>query len=61
LGDVLAGAAQPVADGLAGGLRGGDLLVEFGELALGELPPAGRARAGGPEGFCSARVNPASR
>jgi hypothetical protein len=41
-----------VADGFAGGLRPGDLLVEFGELALHELSAvAGRAGAGGQEGL----------
>ena len=45
LGDVLVGAAEPVADGFAGGLRAGDLLVKLRELALRELPPAGRAAA----------------
>jgi hypothetical protein len=50
--DVLVGAAQPVPDGLADGLRPGDLLVEFRELALHELSPvAGRVGAGGHEGF----------
>ncbi|MBV9381816.1 MAG: hypothetical protein JO242_14240 [Streptosporangiaceae bacterium] len=39
-------------DGLAGGLRPGDLLVEFRELAPRELfPVAGRAGAGGHEGL----------
>jgi hypothetical protein len=46
--DVFVWAAQAVADGIAGGLRPGDLLVELRELALHELPPvAGRAGAGG--------------
>jgi len=41
-----------VADGLAGGLRPGDLLIKFRELALHELPAvAGRAGAGGQEGL----------
>ena len=35
-----AGAAQPVPDGFAGGLRPGDLLIKFRELALCELSPA---------------------
>ena len=50
--DVLVGAAQSVADGIAYGLRPGDLLVEFRELALHELPPvAGRGVAGGHQGL----------
>jgi hypothetical protein len=49
--DVLVRAAQPVADGLAGGLRRGDLLIKLRELALRELPLAGRARARRHEGF----------
>jgi hypothetical protein len=49
--DVLVGAVQPVADGLANGLCPGDLLVEFRELALHELSPVtGRAVASGQEG-----------
>jgi hypothetical protein len=40
-----------VADGFAGGLRPGDLFVEFRNLAPRELPPAGRAVAGRDEGF----------
>src|SRR6202034_4092095 len=41
-----------VTDGLAGGLRPGDLLVELSELALHELPAvAGRAVAAGHEGL----------
>ena len=48
--DVLVGAAQPVPDGVAGGLRPGDLLVEFRELALGQPAPfTGRALARGQE------------
>ena len=39
-------------DGLADGLRPGDLLVEFRELALHKLSAvAGRAGAGGHEGL----------
>src|ERR1700677_1101968 len=50
--DVLVGTGQAVPDGLADSLRPGDLLVEFGELALHELPAvAGRAGAGGHEGL----------
>jgi hypothetical protein len=50
--DVVVGAAEPVADGFADGLRPGDLLVEFGELALHELPAVtGSAGAGGQEGL----------
>lgn len=50
--DVFVGAAQTVADGIAGGLRPGDLLVEFRELALHELSPvAGRAGAGVQQGL----------
>jgi len=41
--DVFVRAGQRVIDGFAGGLGRGDLLVEFGELAPGELlPVAGR-------------------
>ncbi len=44
--DVVVRAAQPVADGLAGRLRPGDLLIEFRELAPGEpFPFTGRAPA----------------
>ena len=42
---VSARAAQPVADGVAGGLRAGDPLIEFRELALRELAPVGGALA----------------
>jgi hypothetical protein len=35
--DVFVRAAQRVVDGLAGTLGAGDLVVEFAELALGEL------------------------
>jgi len=53
--DVLARAAQPVADRLAGGLRAGDLLVERRELALREpLPVAG------PETLAGAGSSPRS-
>ena len=46
------GAAQPVPDGFADGLRLGDLLIEFRELAPHKLPAvAGRADAGGQEGL----------
>ena len=41
--DVLVAAAQPVPEGFLGGLRPGDLLVKFRELALRELPPGRRA------------------
>src|ERR1700677_4694583 len=50
--DVLVGAAQPVADGLAGGLCPGDLLVELRELAPHELSAVtGPAGADGQDGF----------
>jgi len=53
--DVLARAAQPVADRLGGGLRAGDLLVERRELALREpLPVAG------PETLAGAGSSPRS-
>ncbi len=38
--DVLLGTAQGVVDGLAGGPASGDMLVEFGQLALSEPPPS---------------------
>jgi hypothetical protein len=49
--DVAAGTAQPVADGLAGGLCPGDLLIEFRDLVLGDSPPGGRAGARRHEGL----------
>jgi hypothetical protein len=39
-GDVVVGAVQRVGDGFLGGLGLGDLVVEVGELALGESAPA---------------------
>src|SRR6266516_4240141 len=39
-GDVFVLAAQRVGDGFSRGLGLGDLFVELGELAVGELPPA---------------------
>jgi hypothetical protein len=39
-GDVFVLAAQRVGDGFSRGLGLGDLVVEVGELTLGELPPA---------------------
>ena len=38
--DVFVGTVQGVFDGVARGLSFGDVRLEFGELALGQLPPA---------------------
>jgi hypothetical protein len=57
--DVFVRAAQSVPDGIAGGLRRGDLLVEFCELALHELSPvAGRAGPGDDEGLLLGESEP---
>jgi hypothetical protein len=51
-----------VPDGIAGRLRRSDLLVEFGQLALGQPAPfTGRALVRGRQGLLLASVNPASR
>jgi len=39
-GDVVVGAGQTVGDDFLGGLGLGDLVVEVGELAVGEAAPA---------------------
>ena len=39
-GEVVVGAGQAVGDDVLGGLGLGDLLVEVGELAVGEAAPA---------------------
>ena len=54
----LRGRRSPVADGVAGGLRAGDLLIEFGELPLRELAPVGVAVARRQEGLLLGQREP---